>query len=181
VVNSHPVQLDEVGKAIAKFRLALGTFEFEAAPKPCACIWKRRLYEHAILEHLSEQLTRLRDTGLSLALIVSVCGTFENLMRENARIFSSESYAARMRPIAKWPHSQKILWLCCKMPAYACRMPHTHIPHTETMLALLQSRYLEANNKVLKGRAKTLPGGGKVCKGSYGNDPNFLLFRHLYK
>jgi hypothetical protein len=56
---------------------------------------------HAILEHLSEQLTRLRDTGLALAL--------------------------------------------------------------------LQSRYLEANNKVLKGRAKTLPGGGKVCKGSYGN------------
>jgi hypothetical protein len=67
------------------------------------------------------------------SVIVSVCGTFENLMRQNARIFSSESYAAQMRPIAKWPHSQKILWLCCKMPAYACRMPHTHIPHTETM------------------------------------------------
>jgi hypothetical protein len=44
--------------------------------------------------------------------IVSVCGTFENLVRQNARIFSSESYAARMRPIAKWPHSQQILWLC---------------------------------------------------------------------
>jgi hypothetical protein len=29
--------------------------------------------------------------------IVSVCGTFENLMRQNARIFSSESCAARMR------------------------------------------------------------------------------------
>jgi hypothetical protein len=67
VVNSHPVQLDKVDKAIAKLRLALGTFEFEAAPKPCA--WKRRFYEHAILEHLSEQLTRLRDTGLSLALL----------------------------------------------------------------------------------------------------------------
>jgi hypothetical protein len=47
-------------------------------------------------------------------------------------------------------------------------------------LALLQSRYLEANNKVLKGRAKTLPGGGKVSKGSYVNCPNFLLLRHLY-
>jgi hypothetical protein len=44
-------------------------------------------------------------------------------MRQNARIFSSESYAARMRPIAKWPHSQTLLWLCCKMPAYACRIP----------------------------------------------------------
>jgi hypothetical protein len=34
---------------------------------------------------------------------------------------------------------------------------------------------------VLNGRAKTLPGGGKVSKGSYGNDQNFLLLRHLYK
>jgi hypothetical protein len=44
VVKSHPVQLVEVDKAIAKLRLALGTFEFEAAPKPCACIWKRRFH-----------------------------------------------------------------------------------------------------------------------------------------
>jgi hypothetical protein len=36
------------------------------------------------------------------------------------------------------------------------------------------------NNKVLNGRAKTLPGDGKVSKGSYGNDMNFLLLRHLY-
>jgi hypothetical protein len=66
--------------------------------------------------------------------IVSVCGTFENGMRQNARIFSSESYASRMRPIAKCPHSQTLLWRCCKMSAYACRMPHTHIPHTETIV-----------------------------------------------
>jgi hypothetical protein len=72
----------------------------------------RRFYEHAILEHLSEQITRLRDTGMSLAL--------------------------------------------------------------------LQTRYLEANNKVLNGRAKTFPGGGKVSKRSYGNDPKFLLLRHLF-
>jgi hypothetical protein len=36
------------------------------------------------------------------------------------------------------------------------------------------------NNKVLNGRAKTLPGDGKVSKGSYGNDMNLLLLRHLY-
>jgi hypothetical protein len=40
-----------------------------------------------------------------------------------------------MRPIAKWPHSQALLWLCCKMPAYACRIQHTRLPHTETMTA----------------------------------------------
>jgi hypothetical protein len=53
--------------------------------------------------------------------IVSACGTFE-LMRQNARILSSESYAAQMRPLAKWPHSQTLLWLCCKMPACVCRI-----------------------------------------------------------
>jgi hypothetical protein len=47
VVNSHPVQLDKVDKDIAKLGLALGTFEFEAAPKTCA--WKRSFYDHAIL------------------------------------------------------------------------------------------------------------------------------------
>jgi hypothetical protein len=61
VVNSHPVhvQLDKVDKAIAKLRLALASanWQFEAAPKRCA--WKCRFYEHAILEHLSEKLTRL--------------------------------------------------------------------------------------------------------------------------
>jgi hypothetical protein len=48
VVNSHPVQLDKVNKAIAKLRLALASanWQFEAAPKRCA--WKRRFSEHAI-------------------------------------------------------------------------------------------------------------------------------------
>jgi hypothetical protein len=60
--------------------------------------------------------------------IVSVCGTFENLMRQNACIFSSESYAAQMRPIAKWPHSQKNS--VSMLQNARIRMPHAAYPHT---------------------------------------------------
>jgi hypothetical protein len=46
--------------------------------------------------------------------------------------------------------------------------------------ARVQSRYLESNNRVVKGRYKTLPGGGKQRHESYGNDPLFLTLIHLY-
>jgi hypothetical protein len=46
--------------------------------------------------------------------------------------------------------------------------------------ARVQSRYLECNNKVVKGRYKTLPGGGKQRHEIYGNEPLFLTFIRLY-
>jgi hypothetical protein len=45
--------------------------------------------------------------------------------------------------------------------------------------ALLQSRYLEANNKVLKVRSKTLPGSGKSYEDSGSNYPIFLSLKHV--
>jgi hypothetical protein len=48
-------------------------------------------------------------------------------------------------------------------------------------LALMSSRYLEANNKVVKSRYKSLPGGGRQREGSYCNEPVFLTFSHLYQ
>jgi hypothetical protein len=42
VVNWHPADLERLDRAIIRYRLALGTFEFEGAPKPC--LMKRRLY-----------------------------------------------------------------------------------------------------------------------------------------
>jgi hypothetical protein len=44
----------------------------------------------------------------------------------------------------------------------------------------VQSRYLECNNRVAKGRYKRLPGGGKQRHENYGNDPLFLTLIHLY-
>jgi hypothetical protein len=67
------------------------------------------------------------SSSLPVSDIVSVRGTFESLMRQNARIFSSESHAARMRPIAKWPHSQKN---SVAMLQNSVAMPHAAYPHT---------------------------------------------------
>jgi hypothetical protein len=41
-------------------------------------------------------------------------------------------------------------------------------------LAVMSSRYLEANNKTTKRRFKTLPGGGVKRVHRFGNDPLFL-------
>jgi hypothetical protein len=41
-------------------------------------------------------------------------------------------------------------------------------------LSLLQSRFLEANNKMLKDRRRALPGGGGNLENSGGNNPLFL-------
>jgi hypothetical protein len=48
-------------------------------------------------------------------------------------------------------------------------------------LSLFQSRWLEALNKVVKRKARDLPGGGHEAGSdeSYTADPLFLLLRHL--
>jgi hypothetical protein len=38
-------------------------------------------------------------------------------------------------------------------------------------LAVMSSRYLEANNKTMKRRFKTLPGGGVKLEHEFGNNP----------
>jgi hypothetical protein len=48
-------------------------------------------------------------------------------------------------------------------------------------LAVMSSRYLEANNKTIKRRFKTLPGGGVKRQHGFGNDPLFLTLSHLFE
>jgi hypothetical protein len=48
-------------------------------------------------------------------------------------------------------------------------------------LALMSSRYLEANNKTIMRRYKSMPGGGVKREDSFGNDPLFLTFSHLFE
>jgi hypothetical protein len=55
-----------------------------------------------------------------------------------------------------------------------------HLHAMGLSFARVQSRYLECNNKVVKGRYKSLPGGGKQRHESYGNDSLFLTLIHLY-
>jgi hypothetical protein len=97
--------------AVKQFAGAMLSFKFVAAPGPCTS--KRRFYEHAILDHLTEQARRLNTLGLALAP--------------------------------------------------------------------LQSRWLEALNKVVKRKARDLPGGGHEVgsEESYTADSLFLLFRNL--
>jgi hypothetical protein len=68
-VNSHPANLDKLDRAISRYRLAIGTFEFEGAPKPCSM--KRRLNKHAISEHLSDEMHELNKRSLHLSLLQS--------------------------------------------------------------------------------------------------------------
>jgi hypothetical protein len=52
IVNSHPSQPDRLDAAVKQFAGAMLSFEFVGAPGPCTS--KRRFYEHAILDHLTE-------------------------------------------------------------------------------------------------------------------------------
>lgn len=110
-VNAHPANIDKVKLAVQKMRSALATLALptDATPKPCRM--KPLFYEHAILEHLVDQLEELAELGLSLGV--------------------------------------------------------------------LSSRFLEANNRIVKRLAATLRGGGQEVEGRFTHDPLFLQFNRL--
>lgn len=72
VVNTHPADLGKLAQAVRRFRNGMSVFEFDkpgGTPKPC--LYRRKFYDHAIVDHLQEQAERLDSMGLSHAMTSS--------------------------------------------------------------------------------------------------------------